>query len=151
MKTIKIKWQRLVSEEQTCPRCGSTEQELEKVSKILDRSLAPLGIKVVLEKEVITPAAFKKDPTQSNRIWINGRPLEDWLNAEAGKSECCDVCGDSECRTVEVEGTVYEAIPADLIVKAGLLAAAEMLGQGSAGTVGKGGTDNKKKSGGCCH
>ncbi|MBC7131250.1 DUF2703 domain-containing protein, partial [Candidatus Bathyarchaeota archaeon] len=30
MGTLRIKWQRLVSDGQTCPRCGSTEEELER-------------------------------------------------------------------------------------------------------------------------
>lgn len=118
MKTLKIKWQRLISNEQTCPRCGSTEAELEKAVSALKAQ----GIKVVLEKEEISLESFKKDPSQSNRIWINDRPLEQWLNAEAGKSVCCDVCGDSECRTVVVDKQSYESVPADLIIKAGLAA-----------------------------
>lgn len=28
-KVIKIEWQRLIVDKETCPRCGSTEQELE--------------------------------------------------------------------------------------------------------------------------
>jgi hypothetical protein len=37
------------------------------------------------------------------------------------------VCGDSECRTLEVSGTTFEAIPERLILKAALLAAAQLL------------------------
>jgi hypothetical protein len=37
------------------------------------------------------------------------------------------VCGDSDCRTVEIRGTVFETIPERLILKAGLRAAAELL------------------------
>jgi hypothetical protein len=37
------------------------------------------------------------------------------------------VCGDNECRTVEVGGDTFEAIPETLIVKAGLAAAATLL------------------------
>ena len=35
-----------------------------------------------------------------------------------GQSECCEVCED-DCRTIEVEGEIYETIPAELIIKAG--------------------------------
>jgi len=52
----------------------------------------------------------------SNRIYIEGKPLENWLNAETGKSQCCDACGDNECRTLIYEGTAYEDVPAGLIV-----------------------------------
>lgn len=56
-----------------------------------------------------------------------GRPLEEWLTAKVGRSRCCSVCGDSDCRTVEYEGTEFESIPENLILKATLIAAAQML------------------------
>ncbi|MGQ9551641.1 MAG: DUF2703 domain-containing protein [Candidatus Bathycorpusculaceae bacterium] len=34
MKLLKIKWRRLVSDGETCPRCESTEEELEKAVSI---------------------------------------------------------------------------------------------------------------------
>lgn len=131
MKTLKIRWQRLLFEGETCPRCRSTEKELEKALFTLRRSLGPLEIEVILEKEEIPPSKFKKDPLQSNRIWVNDRLLEDWIVGKVGQSLCCDVCGPSECRTVEVEGRVYETIPANLIIKAGLLAASQLIGPGT--------------------
>lgn len=127
MKTLNVKWQRLVSEGETCPRCGSTEKEVDKAVSTLSQSLAPLGIEVRLKKEELSVPEFKKNPLQSNRIWINNRLVEDWIGGKAGHSACCDVCGPSECRTLEMEGKIYEAIPADVIVQAGLLAAAEMV------------------------
>lgn len=48
--------------------------------------------------------------------------MEAWLNGAVGSSRCCSVCGDSECRTVEIEGASYEVIPEALLVKAGLIA-----------------------------
>lgn len=124
---LKIRWQRLISEGETCPRCGSTEKEVEKAISTLTQSLAPLGIEVVLEKQELSVAEFKKDPSQSNRIWLNNRLLEDWIGGEVGHSPCCDVCGPSECRTVEVKGQVYEVIPANLIIWAGLTAASQLI------------------------
>lgn len=128
MKTLKIKWQRLVSDGQTCPRCGSTEEELEKATSTLKQSLNPLGIEVFLEKDEVSVAEFKKEPSKSNQIWLNDRSLEDWIGGKVGQSPCCDVCGPSECRTIGVGGEVYEAIPADLVIKAGVLAASLLVG-----------------------
>lgn len=125
VKTITIKWQRLLSDKQTCPRCGSTETEVEKAVSSLKQSLEPAGIRVVLEKRELTDAEFQKDPLQSNKIWINNRPLEDWVGGKIGQSKCCGVCGPADCRTIGVGGEVYEVIPADLIIKAGLLAASQ--------------------------
>lgn len=127
MKTLRIKWQRLISQGETCPRCGSTEKEVDKAVSVLSQSLAPLGIEVGLEKTELSVSEFKKNPLQSNRIWISNRSLEDWIEGRIDKSPCCDVCGPSECRTLEVDGKVYEAIPSDIIVQAGLLAAAEIM------------------------
>jgi hypothetical protein len=117
-KSLKIEWQRLMVDKETCPRCGSTEQELDKAIK----KLGQLGIKVDLHKKEISPAQFKKAPTESNRILIAGKPMEYWLSARTGKSPCCSACGDNECRTVEVEDQVYETIPTELIVQAALQA-----------------------------
>jgi hypothetical protein len=60
MKVLKIKWQRLLIDEggQTCPRCGSTENELEKAINTLKQSLAPLEIEVLIEKKVIDSTTF---------------------------------------------------------------------------------------------
>jgi hypothetical protein len=128
-KILTIKWQRLLNDGQTCPRCGSTGDEVDKAVTTLRQALTPLGIVVVLEKGELSLAEFKQDILQSNVIAINDRPLEDWLGAQTGQSECCDVCGPNDCRTLEMAGEVHEVVPAELIVKAGLLAAAPLLGQ----------------------
>jgi len=136
-KVLKITWQRLVDEKgQTCDRCGSTEKELKTAFQSLKVSLASLGIKLTLEKKPLDAVTCAQDISQSNRIWIGERPLEEWLGAQVGKSPCGSCCADLgdqvECRTVEVQGQVYETIPADLIVKAGLLAAASLYEEPSA-------------------
>jgi len=127
MKILKIDWQRLVTDGKTCPRCGDTGLEVEKASRSLEQSLSPLGIKVVLEKHELTPEAFQRDPSRSNRLSLNGVPLEEWLSLTVGQSPCCEVCGDKECRTLESGGQVYETIPADLIIQAGLRAASKLV------------------------
>ncbi|QUN32222.1 DUF2703 domain-containing protein (plasmid) [Cupriavidus sp. KK10] len=123
MKTLPIVWQRLVSSGQTCPRCASTGDEVERAFRQLREQLMPLGIEPVLETREIDEATFQASPSESNRIWIAGKPLEEWVNASVGSSACCSVCGDSECRTVDVGGTTYEVVPEELLVKAGLIAA----------------------------
>ena len=128
MKTLIIRWQRLVDEQgETCERCGITERAVEEAMQKLKRSLKELGIDVMLEKSTLNRSNFKQAPLESNRIWIADKPLEDWLSATNDQSQCHAVCEDSECRTVVVDGKTYEAIPAELITKAGLLASAQML------------------------
>jgi uncharacterized protein DUF2703 len=94
---LKIKWHRLISDEETCPRCGfQRRKSLERLYPTLKQSLAPLWIEVILEKEELSIAEFKKEPLQSNRIWINNRLLEDWVEGKVGHIPCCDVCGPDE-------------------------------------------------------
>lgn len=122
MSVLEIKWERLLVDGKTCPRCSETEGELEKAVASLEELLSPLRIRVVLRKEAIPKEAFQQDPLRSNRILINERPLEEYLGAEVGQSPCCDVCGPSDCRTLELEGRSYEVVPAALIVRAALTA-----------------------------
>ena len=127
MSSLRIRWQRLVKDGRTCDRCGDTESEVRRATETLRQVLAPLGIEPQLEVADVDETAFLANPLESNRIWIADRPMEDWLSGTVGQSPCCSVCGDSDCRTVEIRGTVFETIPERLIVKAGLLAAAELL------------------------
>jgi hypothetical protein len=106
-RVLSIRWQRLVDEElQTCPRCQDTELEL--------------GEAVARLEEALTSSNVRVD-------WIAERPLEEWLEASVGESPCCESCGDADCRTLRVGSEVYEAISADLIVRAGLRAAATLM------------------------
>jgi hypothetical protein len=127
MRSLHIRWQRLVKDGHTCTRCGDTEREVRRATDTLKQVLAPLGIEPQLEVADIDEAKFLAGPLESNRIWIADRPMEDWLSGSVGQSRCCSVCGDSDCRTVEIQGTVFETIPQQLIVQAGHLAAAELL------------------------
>lgn len=128
MNVLQIRWQRLLDEKgRTCDRCGTTETAVEEAVNKLKVSLKGLGIHVTLEKSAISPSEFSKDTLQSNRIWVNGKPIEEWLSATSGQSKCCTVCGESDCRTVTADGKTFEAIPSEMIVKAGLLAAVELL------------------------
>lgn len=131
MKTLKIKWQRFVSDGKTCPRCRTTGEEIKKAVPKLKETLRPLGVKVVFEKEELSATQFKDEPLKSNMIMFNNHPLEDWIGGRVGQSQCCDICGPSDCRTTEIEGEIYEEIPADLIIKAGLLAASNLINPGT--------------------
>ena len=128
MKTLPITWKRLVKEGETCPRCGSTQQNVLSAIAKLEAALRPLGIAPELDTQVIDEASFRADPSQSNSLWMAGKPMEEWLGASVGSSPCCSVCGDLPCRTVEVGGSTSETIPEELIVRAAMVAAAGMIG-----------------------
>jgi len=141
--SLPIIWQRLVSADgKTCDRCDATHQAIQRAFSALKEALRPLGIEPILETRAIDEQSFKADPSESNRIWIAGRPLEEWLGARVGSSRCCSVCGESECRTVEVAGATFEAIPEKLLLKAALIASAHVLVPATEGPMGE--------SAGCC-
>ena len=128
MKTLPIIWKRLVNAEgKTCERCGATHSEIQRALPKLKDALSPLSIEPALEEQVISQASFQTDPSESNRVWIAGRPMEEWLGARVGSTPCCSVCGDSECRTVEVGGTTFEAVPEQLFIRAALVAASTLV------------------------
>lgn len=129
MPTLTIRWRRLLDEAgATCPRCSDTGEAVARAAAKLQAALVALGVQVELETGAIDPVDFRRDPLQSNSIEIGGRSLEAWLGGATGSSPCCDACGDADCRTVTLDGVVFEAVPERLIIRAGLLAAAELYG-----------------------
>ena len=135
MKDLPIVWQRLVSSDgRTCDRCNATYREMQQAIAKLELKLRPLGIQPTIEIREISEQAFKAQPSESNRIWIAGRPMEEWLGARVGSSRCCSVCGESECRTVEVAGVTYETVTEKLFLEAALAAASHLLNHPAAVT-----------------
>lgn len=128
MQKLPIKWRRLVNRSgATCPRCSATGDEVRRAVAALRLLLAPLEIEPVLDEETIDEAGFEHDPLQSNQILIADRPIERWLGGKTGQSRCCAECGDKDCRTLELAGQSHEVIPEALILRAGLVAAAELV------------------------
>ena len=128
MKSLPIVWQRLVnSDGRTCDRCDATYQEMQRAVRTLTEALRPLGIEPILEIRQIDEKSFRANPSESNRIWIAGKPMEEWLGANVGSSRCCSVCAGSDCRTVEVGGSTFEVIPKELFLKAALAASSQLL------------------------
>jgi len=133
MQALLIRWQRLVNREgSTCPRCSGTGDEVRRAVAALRPLLWPLEIEPVLEEKAIDETDFQRDPQRSNQILIAGQPIERWLSGQTGQSRCCDECGDNECRTLELEGQSYDVIPEALILRASLVAAAELIQSGTA-------------------
>jgi len=101
MEIIKITWQGLIGKNgETCERCRKTYLNIESALIKLEPIISNLGMKVVLEKKALSEEEFEKDSMASNRVFINGEPIEDILNLKVGKSTCCKVCKGLECRTI---------------------------------------------------
>jgi hypothetical protein len=120
---LEIVWQRVTVGAETCERCGDTGQSVRRAVAQLREALAPRGIEVALTEKVLPPFAV----AGSNSIFIAGAALEDILGAEVIMNHCascCDLLGaQTDCRALRLEGREYEALPEELIVRAGLLAA----------------------------
>ena len=129
MKTLPIVWQRLV-------KAGAHLRalRLDAPARSSGRwpgskpALRPLGIRPVLQTEALDESTFKADPSASNRIWIAGKPMEDWLGASVGVERRAA----SSAATFLVghwrsTAHSFEAVPQDLVLKAAMIAAAGMI------------------------
>ena len=73
MKFLTILWQRLVDDKgQTCDRCETTYEEMQKAVELLKKALSPLAIEVTVEQREIDKIAFANDPSKSNRVFLVG-------------------------------------------------------------------------------
>jgi len=116
MKTVEIEWRRLVHKGATCQRCGDTGSLLEQLVERLNAECNPRGVTVVLQKVALGPGRI----AESNRIRIDGRPLELLQPQVVIAHNDCSSCGEllgrpQECSAVEVDGRTHEVPPAWLI------------------------------------
>ena len=125
MMEVKIRWQRREDRlGPACERCLRTGREITSAVAKLRDALRPLGMEIPA-LEISEAAAY--GPLESNRIWINDRPVEDWLHADVGRSRCCCAAGTHESRALYLNGRRYEIVTEELLLKAALLAAASLL------------------------
>ncbi|TCS71740.1 small redox-active disulfide protein 2 [Sulfuritortus calidifontis] len=115
MATLDIEWRHLVAHGNTCARCDDTGSALRQTLARLAAELAAAGIDVQFRETALGPEQLP----ESNLVLIDGRPLEDWLGARATETHCascCELVGEAVCcRAIELNGTIYEAIPEALI------------------------------------
>jgi len=126
-RKLTIIWQRLVDQKnQTCSRCSETGVEVEQAARKIQQAFQHLGVVVKYRAEKISLEEFNKAPLASNRITINEKSVEEWIGGSSGKSRCNSSCGTNDCRTVKCDGQEFEAVPGRLIIKACLLALANL-------------------------
>ena len=75
----------------------------------LTEVLRPLDIEVTISTPSIKRLRRGTDRVQPDLD--RRRSLEDWVGAHASESTCCSVCGNSDCRTLNLDGATYEAVP----------------------------------------
>lgn len=118
---IHIEWFRLMVDEKTCPRCQETEHEIEQSFLSIKNLAELLNMRITLEKHELSEDIFFKAPSASNMILINKKPIEKILGGEVGASKCCDVCGDSDCRTLILNNSTFEVVTKEIFIKAVLM------------------------------
>ncbi len=126
-KKIEIDWARLVINNNSCPRCCETGSEIGIALEIMKELVKNVGIDIETRMHEITFDEFSKNPLVSNRIYISDEPIEEILGALVGSSKCCNECGDNDCRTLEINGKIYESISRKLIIKAVLKTMVDMI------------------------
>jgi hypothetical protein len=123
MRTLEILWQRVTVGAETCERCGDTGASVRRAAEQLAAELAPRGIEVTLTEKTLPPFAV----AESNRVFFNGAAVEDLLGAAVGQNHCQSCCdllgGQTDCRTLTLAGREYEALPEELLLRAGRKAA----------------------------
>jgi hypothetical protein len=123
-RTLVIRWQHAVCKnENPCERCVNTPLEIQQAYENLRESLAGLGIIVTMEE--------KKIKQHDDHIYINDHDIIDLLKGERTKTECAN-CFDEKgnprtCNSLKLGDKTFEVIPAELIMKAGLMAASELI------------------------
>lgn len=118
-RTVVVEWRHLDVQGQTCDRCRDTEAEL--LDAIVALSAEFAGSDVCIEYRETRLGPF--DIAASNGIFVDGVPIERLLLGASVTLTCCDSCGEllgtaTDCRALELEGTLYEILPAGLIRKA---------------------------------
>jgi hypothetical protein len=128
-----LTWQRTTSSScgGCCGPCGITEKEVQAALASLRPDLGAMGIKVRLDEKMPSAVAKKTNGTQ---MWIGGVPLETWLGAQNVPSSmsCCagEAKGSGGCQSLSMAGQTYSVIPADLIVRAGMMAGEQLRSSG---------------------
>ena len=114
-KLLLIEWKHLDVEGETCERCAGTIQEIRRAVEGLQKEGKLEGITVRIRD---TPLSADRIG-ESNAILINGVPIEAIVAAEVAPTPCpsCSTLTGQEscCRALDVGGTRYEQVPADLI------------------------------------
>jgi len=119
MKDLEIEWKHLDIDGKTCDRCAGTGDEIHQFINRLHEKCAIQDVQITLKEINLT----EKEIEESNRIFINGIPLEDILPETKVSQNICPSCSDllgssTCCRTIIHTGKAYETIPQRLIREA---------------------------------
>ncbi len=128
--TIVLEWQPPASEVcRQCQQCGVGDQEVQRAFLMLKERLAEKGFDIqVVEKKGAAPLP------NTCGMKVCDVPLEVWLDARTEATPCQGAADkgdpDGMRRTIRVGNQGFATVPADLMVRAGLMAADHMIENG---------------------
>ena len=119
MKQLTVEWQRLVENGDTCDRCQVTGDILHDTIERLNRECQARGWEIRLTETALGPESI----ANSNRILVDGKPLETFLPGAKNATNHCRSCSEmigtqTQCRTLEWAGGSHETIPESLLRRA---------------------------------
>lgn len=119
MKELEIIWKHLDVDGKTCDRCAGTGEEIRQFVTRLNEECTKQDIHITLKEVKLT----ENEIEESNRILINGIPIEDILPETTVSQNVCSSCSDllgssTCCRTIIHTEKEYETIPLQLIRQA---------------------------------
>lgn len=123
-RRLTVEWQHIRGAKGTCQRCTETGDALDALHDELADLVRP-GQEVAITETILPNDALH----DSNRVLINGTPIEEILDNARVDTTSCTGCGDldaccesdaapAQCRAVVVDGTVHEPLSAQLIREA---------------------------------
>lgn len=126
---LTVEWQHVAGARGTCGRCTETGEALDTLREELAERVGP-GRAVSITETILPDDALDL----SNRVLVNGTPVEELLDARLDRTACAGCgelsacCGSGEptqCRAVVVDGEVHEALDETVLGKAIEVAADE--------------------------
>jgi len=131
-KELYVEWQHVGADvTHTCERCSATGISVTSAIQDLKPTFAERGIDIQYKETVLQAYQLP----ESNKVLINGKPLETYLtNAHIVQTSCqscaCIVEKESaECRAIQTPEGLYESLPTDLIRQVLTMVADQMDGR----------------------
>ena len=141
VQTLTIAWHKVSEADGSiCDLSIATQQTVDEAAGKLSQALATDGVDIVVK--TLTPEKVEGGDCLCNRVLIQGRFVDEWLGAEMVKTACSGCPNQAGCPKSAGSGgacggqyamihqdKTYSIVPANLIVMAGLIAAADLTGE----------------------
>lgn len=120
---LHLEWQHVAGARGTCRRCTDTGQALDDLREELAEEVGP-DREVAITETILPDEALEL----SNRVLVNGTPIEDLLDGASLETTACTGCGElsaccgpggpADCRALVVDGEAHEVLDGELIRRA---------------------------------